>query len=237
MPKSRLAFLLPLVITSVGAADDQTWLLTEAALSDPNPSVELDRAPEFSPKELGGGLVFETIADTIVLAEHQRDAASQMPTGPFSVGGWVSIETPRRWGGLIGCVADDGDYEKGWVLGYNEERFTLGLSTTGTDDGDGHMSYIAASEHTYVPGRWHHVVATFDGTTTKLYVDAQLVGESTDQHGDILYDDAAPFVIGAYKDANEHHAHVGRILELQLKDRAISEREVAQWFGSRHSVE
>ncbi|MHC5028961.1 MAG: metallophosphoesterase, partial [Planctomycetota bacterium] len=164
------------------------------------------------------------------------DVRGDLPARAFSVGAWVSIDMPLRWGGIVGCVRDDAEIEKGWVLGYDERRFTFGLSTIGADDGDGRLTYVDAGNRGYEVGRWHHVVATYDGTVSRLYVDGTLAGTSTEQSGDVLYDLDMPVVIGAYRDTNENHRHDGRVLEVELHGRALSADEVGAWYANRHEL-
>jgi predicted phosphodiesterase len=191
---------------------------------------------EYSSHELGGGVILDGMTSVLMLAENPNDAASTLPARTMTVGAWVSIDTPRRWGGIIGSVRDDGEIEKGWVLGYDDRQFTIGLSTTGADDGNGQLSYVAGDAHPYEVGRWHHVVATYDGAECRLFVDGELSGSSTQQSGDILYDPEVPFVIGAYRDTNENHLHDGRLLEVRLIDRAMSPAEVANWYQLRSEL-
>ena len=159
--------------------------------------------------EHGGGWILDGRTDQYVVAGVSADA--DLPERAITLSAWVSIEMPQRWGGIIGSVQDNGGHEKGWVLGYNNSTFTFGLATEGADDGDGRMTYLAADGASFEIGRWHHVVATYDGETARIYVDGELEGETNEQSGPILYDAQTPFVVGAYLDANEHYRHDGRI--------------------------
>ena len=184
------------------------------------------------PPELGGGLVTNTSADVVVLASRLAEVEEPFPAEALSVSAWVAVETPRRWGGIVSCIQDNGDHEKGWVLGYDEQGFTFGLSTTGADDGDGRMTYLRAAPP-YTPGRWHHVVATFDGTRTRLYVDGALAAETEEQSGEVLYDLEAPVVLAGYRDADEDYPHDGRLLEARIEGEALTSAEVRRRFDAR----
>ena len=190
----------------------------------------------FGPAERGGGLIMDGRTTELVVAARADDVRGDLPARAFSVGAWVSIDMPLRWGGIVGCVRDDAEIEKGWVLGYDERRFTFGLSTISADDGDGRLTYVDAGNRGYEVGRWHHVVATYDGTVARLYVDGTLAGTSTEQSGDVLYDLDMPVVIGAYRDTNENHRHDGRVLEVELHGRALSADEVGAWYANRHEL-
>ena len=131
----------------------------------------------FADLTVGGGLIFDGKTNPIELTDK-----SILPTQSFSVSAWISIDSPSRWGGIIGCVQDNGDTEFGWVLGYNESQFTIGLSTEGSDDGNGKMDYLDSGDFTYEIGKWNYVVATYDGETLKIFVNGNLCNETTTQH-------------------------------------------------------
>lgn len=83
-----------------------------------------DEAPRFAPEAHGGGLLLNSRAD--VWSEATPGAVT-VPREAFTAWAWVSIDTPQRWGGIIGRLEDNGGFEQGWLLGYDEERFTFGL--------------------------------------------------------------------------------------------------------------
>ncbi len=74
-----------------------------------------------------------------MVAEQLPALPSPLPTQAMSAEAWVSIDMPTTWGGFISAVQDNGEAEKGWVLGYDQDAFTFGLASEGRDDGDGQM--------------------------------------------------------------------------------------------------
>ncbi|QDV06288.1 Calcineurin-like phosphoesterase [Planctomycetes bacterium Poly30] len=175
---------------------------------------------EVAPLEAGGGTIFN-VADDAFVAEDFLE----LPTSAFTVEGWVAVETPRRWGGILGAIEDNGAFEKGWLLGYDDSAFTFGISTASTDDGDGRLVYLRAASP-YLVGRWHHVAATYDGSTSRLYVDGVLSAESTETQGPALMSDSARLTVGAYRDSDEFYPHDGRLADLRFYDRALDEPEL-----------
>ena len=107
-----------------------------------------------------------------------------LPTDAITVEAWVAIDSPRRWGGVVGAIQDNGDAETGFVLGYGEGAPYFGIASVGIDDADGRLTYLTA-DRSWVPGRWHHLVGTYDGTVQRIYVDGELAGESREQSGPI----------------------------------------------------
>lgn len=182
------------------------------------PDAKLGNTIEFVPAEQGGGAELAG-DDLITIADDCATMRDVLPKREMTVSAWMSVTTPRRWGGVMSVIQDNGDAEKGWVLGYDTERFTFALASTGADDGDGRMTYLTGKRR-YTEGKLHFVVATYDGTTMRLFVDGRLDAESTAQSGDILYPEHAPVVLGAYKDADEHYPHEGRLMDVRVYDLA-----------------
>ena len=42
---------------------------------------------------------------------------SMLPERNISAEAWVLLNTGTRWGGIMGYLQDNGDFERGWVLG------------------------------------------------------------------------------------------------------------------------
>lgn len=191
---------------------------------------EVERVSElaFAPAESGGGLVFNGASDMLT----EAGAAVALPREAFTVSAWVSIEAPLRWGGIVGAVQDNGGEERGWVLGFDEERFTVGLSTVGADDGDGVLTYLRG-ETPWVRGRWHHVAARYDGHGLELWVDGRRDARSEAQSGPVLPAPEGGLVVGAYVDRDELHPLDGRLLEVRIEPRALSDDELRSAFQQR----
>lgn len=177
----------------------------------------------------GGGYILDGVTQELRTVE-----PIERPVGPFTVSAWVSIDTPERWGGIVSCVQDNNDAERGWVLGYDNEYFTFGLASAGADDGNGLMTYLAA-DRPYEIGRWHSVVASYDGAVMRIYVDGRLAGQSETQRGDVLDATDTPFVIGAYRDSNEFHPHDGRLAAVSLRTGAVDPDRAASDWHARHA--
>lgn len=172
-------------------------------------------------------MVFNGFTDWLLAAPTLEAARPALPTREFSALGWVVVNETHPDGGLIGFLQDNGDYEKGWLLGYNRQAFTVSLSTTGKDDGNGELTRLAARTPLEA-GRWHHVAATYDGATLRLYVDGKPEGESTVQSGDILYPERGRYAVAAYADDNELYPLDGGLFEVKVYSRALPPEEIAE---------
>ena len=165
----------------------------------------------------------------MLIAGSLHDSMKYLPQQHVTVSAWVAVDRPREWGGIVSAIQDNGNAEKGWLLGYNRSKFYFGVSSEGADDGDGKLTYLSGKT-TYERGRLYHVVGVYDGDKMQLYVNGQLDAESQDQSGSILYPDHGEFVLGAYKDDNEEYSHVGRLHEVTIYDEAATAKWVAQKF-------
>ena len=193
------------------------------------PNIVLEQDIHFVPESEGGGSELEE-TDRLVIADHHGDVMAMLPERELTISAWVSVTMPRQWGGLLGCIQDNENFEKGWVLGYDNQHFTFGLSTVDMDDGDGKMTYVTGRTR-YEEGRLYHLVASYDGVTTRLYVNGVLDAESTEQSGDLLYPESAPVSLGSYLDTNEFHPHVGRLMDVRLYDMAAGPDWIKHQFA------
>ena len=144
------------------------------------------------------------------------------PKKEISVEAWVRLDEAIKWGGIIGAMQDNGGYERGWLLGYNNYKFSFALAGK---DSPGPMTYLTASTD-FVPGQWYYVAATYDGNTQKVYVNGELSASSTKQKGAINYPPQAFYEIGAYHDKDENNPAQGMVHEVRVYRRVLSPDEI-----------
>lgn len=172
------------------------------------------------------GLLLDGHRDWLLVAPSLEAARPGLPTNHFSASAWVLLHDTHRDGGVVGFVQDNGDYERGWVLGYNRRSFTLRLATDGLEPAKVRLTTLAGRTP-IEPGRWHHVAATYDGTTMRLFVDGKPDGEARPPAGNILYPERGRYAVGAYVDDNELYPLEGALFETRVHARALSELEIA----------
>ena len=44
---------------------------------------------------------------------------ARLPPQSLTAEAWVALGAGTRWGGIVGCIQDNGSFEKGWLLGYD----------------------------------------------------------------------------------------------------------------------
>ena len=180
----------------------------------------------------GVALLSEGGSGMLWMGEDASKLKDLLPQKEMTVSGWVSQDEVLDWGGLLGFLQDNADYEKGWLLGSRRGQVCLAISSQGTDDGDGMMTYLSGGDPLR-PGQWYHVAGTYDGQRMVVYLDGKAVAESEAQSGDLLYPSQAPFVLGAYRDDNEFHPHVGAMQDFRLWKTALNAEQIAALYQNR----
>lgn len=168
-----------------------------------------------------------------IVVRNGATASQGLPVAQMTVSGWVKVATPDTWGGFIGCLQDNGSYERGWVLGTRSQKFSFALVSENTST----MTYLEDTEN-FTLNEWYYVTATYNGVSMKLYVNGVLKSTSAAQSGDIIYAGLASdwFGIGSYVDENENWLHDGALDELILWERALSDADVAQLFQEQSNL-
>lgn len=164
-------------------------------------------------------------ADGVLVKDRVGPDAEFLPREAFTLVAWVRIDEPTEWGGILGCMQDNGPSEFGFLLGYNKTTFQFGLTTAHAKQ----MTYLPGKTE-YQRGKWYHVAAVYDGKQMRLYVNGQLDATSDKQQGAIHYAKAAPFVIGRYRDDDEDYPMQGAIKEAMLCPHAVAAEQVAAHF-------
>lgn len=174
-------------------------------------------------KDPFGALNFDGTENSADIPDIQLE---DFPRSQISVEAWVALDAGLAWGGIVGCFQDNGDFEKGWLLGYDESHFRFAVSASGR------LTYLTATA-AFQKGQWYHVVGTYDGQAVKLYVNGKLEATSMDQHGDIAYPPKAFLTLGAYRDDNEFFRMQGKLHEVAIYGRALDPKEIESNFSTK----
>ncbi|VTS01718.1 LamG-like jellyroll fold domain-containing protein [Tuwongella immobilis] len=218
------------------------WTFNSAQLTNQQFAPKVGRLPMAASSrptltpEPHAAMLFQSPNDRLTVIDKLDISADWLPKQNITLSAVVRVDRLQEWGGIIGCLQDNGDAEKGVLLGIKDQAFTFALASKGADDGDGKMTYLTSK--TPVPlGKWVHLVGTYDGKQMALYVNGALDASSVEQNGPILWD-AAPWVIGRYQDRDEDYPFTGAIHEAAVYDSTLPATAIADqakafasWFG------
>ena len=152
-----------------------------------------------------------------------------LPEKIITAEAWVSVYKPLKWGGIVGAMRDNGSDETGWVLGFVGNKFSFAIATEDKRS----LTYLA-SRRRFTPGKWHHVVGTYDGKAHCIYVDGRLEASDTSRKGKLLYPPTDTFYeIGAYHDNNEYNRMTGRIHEAAVYKRPLAAKEILARYNAK----
>ena len=102
----------------------------------------------------------------------------------FSYGAWVKLPG-NVGGGAVLARMDEGDAFRGWDMWLENDRPGAHLINHWPDN-----AIKVVSKNGIQPGRWHHVMVTYDGSRraagTKIYIDGK--SQPVDVHSDSLKD-------------------------------------------------
>jgi len=179
-------------------------------------------------KEKGiGSLVLGGRTASVLISA--KSSSAGLPEKLITAEAWVSIYRPLQWGGIVGAMRDNGSDETGWVLGFVGNKFTFAIATEDKRS----LTYLA-SKRQFTPGKWHHVVGTYDGKAHCIYVDGRLEASDTSRKGKLLYPPTDTFYeIGAYHDNNEYNRMTGRIHEAAVYKRPLSAKEILARYNAK----
>ena len=174
-----------------------------------------------------GSLVFGGRTASVMITA--KSSSAGLPEKTITAEAWVSVYRPLRWGGIVGAMRDNGNDETGWLLGFVGNKFSFAIVTEDKRS----MTYLA-SRRQFTPGKWHHVVGTYDGKAHCIYVDGRLEASDTSRKGKLLYPPTDTFYeIGAYHDNNEYNRMTGRIHEAAVYKRPLSAKEILARYNAK----
>ncbi len=199
------------------------------------PDLKLPNGTRKITDDFGGACYFPGGTDRYIEVGTYQFLKDQLPVEHLTVCAWVSVDERTENGGIIGIVEDNGEFEKGWVLGFDKSVFTFGLASSGGDDGDGNLTYVKGATQ-YETGRYYHIAAVYDGELIQIYVNGKLDGTSDKQSSEILYPSDGSLVLAAYRDRNECYSFHGCIREISLYERAAKAEAIEHDFAHGKSL-
>lgn len=162
----------------------------------------------------------------------QEDKLLRLPK-TLTVAGWVKVGAGNaNWSGILSAIEDNGNYERGMLLGLKDDRFVFGITSTGKQ----RLTYLTDSSLA-LKDKWIHLAGTYDGLTMNLFVDGRLRAVSTAQRGAVSWDRNATFALGAYVDQNEKYPFHGQIHSISLYRGALPAARIRELAEQRPASE
>lgn len=174
--------------------------------------------------------LLDGLSNDLEVAADFRDA--RVPQKEITVEAWVRVDEPLEWGGIIGMAQDNGEYERGWMLGYRQNKFGFAIAA---EEGNNRLTWILCKDD-YIRRNWYHVAGTYDGRNQKLYVNGKLVNSATVQKGVIRYPERAFYQIGAYRDDDEYFRMTGQLHEIRVYGRVCSAVQIAKRYADKRKT-
>lgn len=184
----------------------------------------------FNPMTYAAGKVGQAFDLQSVSASNRWDVPDDPGLNPQSltIEGWIKTPGNSNNAGFIASKSGtDGNSGFEFFFGYPVEGNRLRFDLNGGAGGADLTGNITIADNTF-----HHVAATYDGATIKLYVDGVLDVQKS-VATTISYAAGRPFVIGDREYPDVFPANMpGIIDELSFYNRALSQGEIQAIVGS-----
>ena len=229
--------LLPPCAMPGAEADESSWIFhpdrIEGGRVKPmagSREARIEGTAQYATSPTGLGALAINGKDNAIIVSDDPGELASLPTGNLTLEGWVLMRSRKEWSGIVGAFQDNGDYERGFVLGCHKDNFYFGLATRST----GKMTHLQGST-VYQIGKWYHVVARYDWRRgrSSLWVNGKLDAQSDEPGGKILLAPSGFFEIGSYHDDNEYFRTEGMIHEIGVYSSAMSKAEIARRYRAK----
>jgi beta-xylosidase len=152
-----------------------------------------------------------------VEAYADSDVAPRFSTALTAMG-WIKADDVTTLQGVFGQGRDF--YGSGWqfFLINGVLKFTVN-----TDNLNNENEMVAATPYTDTAG-WHHIAATYDGATARLYVDGQLKNSATGG-GPIVYLNGEKLTLGRLA-FGDFYKYKGALDEVELFGAALTQNQI-----------
>jgi hypothetical protein len=144
------------------------------------------------------------------------------PREGITIEAWIKTDTPDqfdRW--ILNAV---GRGVAGYRLGLSKGRLSWQIPQTS-------WSHNLIAKEPLSLGEWHHVAATYDNETMRIFVDGFAVGQ-LERRG-IIVPSARGLCLGSYAQGSTRNAFIGWLDEAKIYDRALSAAEIARRSQAR----
>ncbi len=167
--------------------------------------------------KIGQALDFDGSDDDVQLLSNPLDGVSA-----FSISGWVNPDSTSS--GTFSLVSR-------WAGGGDNQILIRG--------GDGGVQFytfnasavqVGGNISTYSINTWQHFVATYDGSTMRMYKDGVVSATTYSQTGNMANTSGGPRIGGGSGSGSEYYMN-GQIDDVRIYNRALSASEITQLYN------
>jgi hypothetical protein len=143
----------------------------------------------------------------------------------FSISVWINPDDVTSGLKCI-CYQENTNNRVYMLIRINGDNQKFEVASFGT--GIGQYNMADSGDYTASISTWYHIVATYDGSNYRIYVDGQLRG--TDTKGDSLGTITGAFYIGQY-DSGDYKVD-GRLDEMGVWNKVLTGSEIEDLYNS-----
>ncbi len=173
--------------------------------------------------------VFDGIDDFIRVADNNLLDI----TDSITMAAWFNTETvpiDKLSKGILGKREDSGIYEETvYELALTKQSGEAMKAFGNWNQGSGHAVKTNTTINTY---QWYHLVFTYDGSISKIYLDGLL--ENSKATSGSIHTSSKPLTIGHHRVKSQRYFK-GLIDDVMIFNRAISEEEVQQLYQGSYT--
>ena len=193
---------------------------------------QLANGPVWTTGKVDGALSFDGVNDYVSVPHTSSISLKQLsvefwakPSAPPSGSSWVAQMF------MVKGLDNDENYELGYYLGFILFKFTPGTELVSGGSAGGTRYLTVPVYRTFEPGKWYHIVGTFDGIEGRYYVNGAEFGYLKISGGEIVENDQ-PLIIGSEvgMDGMMPRYFPGIIDEVAIYNRALSAEEILQHY-------
>jgi hypothetical protein len=155
-----------------------------------------------------------------------HDNASLDITDAITLEAWVKWDSSDSDTGILGRYETTGDKRSIMLVHHSTGVLRLYTSPNGS------TTYNVTNTQTLTDGEWYHIVGTSDGSTLKIYVNAQTPDSST---GSAIYSNDIPLEIGRYNQ-DDSKSTSKPIAQPRIYNRALTAEEVERNYNAGKNI-
>ena len=146
----------------------------------------------------------------------------------ITIEAWIKPSSNTAYAQIVGNIHDTVVEESGYGLMLDGSNGLLFAVKTASSLGS-NMEYLPSGGGITL-NMWHHVAATYDGITKRIYINGREVAASTNGSGTIHYTPINNIRIGRYEDDDEYYNYQGELDEVRIWNDVRTTQEIREFM-------